>query len=193
LALLIFLSALAFTPGPNTTLSATLAANAGLRRAMPFVCAVPVGWCLMFLLCVLGVGAMLTAAPGLRWALQAAGVAYLLWLAWRLAQASAWGAASTQSLRVGFAQGVALQFVNIKAWLTALTVSTGWITTAPDPWARLGWVLPVLAAFAFGSNLAYALVGAALRQWLTHGRRLLMFNRVMAATLAATAVWMLWR
>ena len=30
-----------FTPGPNTALSATLAANYGLRNALPFVCAVP--------------------------------------------------------------------------------------------------------------------------------------------------------
>jgi threonine/homoserine/homoserine lactone efflux protein len=34
-------------------------------------------------------------------------------------------------------------------------------------------------------------VGALLRRWLAQGERLLWFNRVMAAVLAATAVWML--
>ncbi len=193
LALLGFLVAMAFTPGPNTTLSTALAANAGLRRALPFVLAVPVGWSLMFLLCVLGVGAMLAAAPSLRWALTATGSGYLLWLAWRLAQAHAWQSPHAHGLRVGFAQGVALQFVNVKAWLAALTVSTGWITPAADPWARMAWVFPLLAAFALLSNLTYALVGAALRQWLSHGRRLVCFNRIMAATLAATALWMMAR
>ena len=42
-ALLVLATAMSFTPGPNTTLSTALAANHGLRRAMPFVCAVPVG------------------------------------------------------------------------------------------------------------------------------------------------------
>jgi hypothetical protein len=37
LALLGFATAMAFTPGPNTTLSAALAANHGLRHALPFV------------------------------------------------------------------------------------------------------------------------------------------------------------
>ena len=40
-ALLVLATAMSFTPGPNTTLSTALAANGGLRRAMPFVCAVP--------------------------------------------------------------------------------------------------------------------------------------------------------
>ena len=43
-ALLALATAMSFTPGPNTTLSTALAANRGLRGAMHFVCAVPVGW-----------------------------------------------------------------------------------------------------------------------------------------------------
>ena len=48
--------------------------------------------------------------------------------------------------------------------------------------------LPIAAAYGFASNFTYAAVGAALRQWLAHGRRLLWFNRAMAAVLAATAL-----
>ena len=50
-ALMLLSAATSFTPGPNTTLSTALAANFGLRRAMRFVCAVPVGWGLLFTLC----------------------------------------------------------------------------------------------------------------------------------------------
>ena len=52
MALLALTTAASFTPGPNTTLSTALAANYGLKRAMTFVCAVPVGWGLLFQLCV---------------------------------------------------------------------------------------------------------------------------------------------
>jgi threonine/homoserine/homoserine lactone efflux protein len=44
--------------------------------------------------------------------------------------------------------------------------------------------------FAFISNVAYALVGALLRDWLAAGTRLLWFNRLMALILVATAMWM---
>ena len=66
-ALLVLATATSFTPGPNTTLSATLAANGGLRSAMRFVFAVPVGWGLLLLIGSLGFGALVLAAPALRW------------------------------------------------------------------------------------------------------------------------------
>ena len=83
-ALLLLATAMSFSPGPNTALSTSMAANHGLRRAMPFVCAVPVGWGLLLCLSALGVGAMLVALPWLAWAVKLLGAAYLLWLARRL-------------------------------------------------------------------------------------------------------------
>ena len=56
-ALLLLATAVSFTPGPNTTLSTAIAANRGLRGALRFVCAVPVGWCALLLLCAAGLGA----------------------------------------------------------------------------------------------------------------------------------------
>jgi hypothetical protein len=83
-ALLAFATAMAFTPGPNTTLSAAIAANRGLGAALPFVLAVPVGWGLMLLASVAGLGALLAGVPLLRGAIKALGLVYLVWLAWRL-------------------------------------------------------------------------------------------------------------
>jgi threonine/homoserine/homoserine lactone efflux protein len=74
--------------------------------------------------------------------------------------------------------------------MNALIISAGWVTVGADWPQRLVLVLPVLMAYGFASNLTYAWVGSALRHWLAQGRRLLMFNRVLAALLAATALWM---
>ena len=192
-ALLLVATAMSFTPGPNTTLSTALAANHGLRRALPFCIAVPAGWSLLMALCGAGVGALILAAPGLRLAVKVVGVGYLLWLAFRLSRTGALGSASAP-VQVGFGQGVLLQFVNIKAWMLALTFTAGWVAVAGadvgDTARRLGIVLGVMAIYAFASNFAYALAGALLRQWLAHGRRLLWFNRFLAALLVATALWM---
>jgi threonine/homoserine/homoserine lactone efflux protein len=189
-ALLVFSTAMAFTPGPNTTLSAALAANGGLRRAMRFVLAVPFGWGLLLLACAGGLGALLQAAPVLRGVIKALGLAYMLWLAWKLARTERLGQAAADGLRVGFAQGVALQFVNIKAWMNALMISAGWITVDDAVGARLAVVLPLMMAYGFASNFTYALIGSALRHWLAQGRRLAWFNRALAAVLVLTAGWM---
>ncbi len=195
--LLVLATAMTFTPGPNTTISTALAANFGLRRAMPFVCSVPVGWGVLLSLCALGLGALVVAVPALGWAIKVVGVSYLLWLAWRLAHTRQLGQASDESLKVGFVQGVALQFVNIKAWMLALAIVSGWVAGQDNPALRFAWVLPVMLFYAFTSNLTYALVGSLLRGWLAGpdgtAQRLVWFNRAMAGVLTATGVWMLLR
>lgn len=197
-ALLVLATAMSFSPGPNTTLSTALAANHGLRRAMPFVCAVPVGWGVLLSLCALGLGALLLAIPLLGLAIKLIGVAYLLWLASKIARTRQLGQlseADAERMNVGFWQGAALQFVNIKAWMLALAIVSGWIAGRSDPGLRFAVVLPVMLAYAFASNLTYALAGSLLREWLSGpagtGRRLVWFNRAMAAVLVATAIWML--
>ncbi len=189
-ALLLLCTVASFTPGPNTTLSTALAANRGLKHALRFVLAVPVGWGLLFSLCAAGVGALVLAAPTLRLGITCVGVAYLLWLAFKLARVTALSPSDPGQLQVTFGQGVLLQFLNIKAWMLALTVAAGWLAGRADPWQRFAVLLPVLLLFALASNLSYALMGALLRDWLVQGARLAWFNRCMAAVLVLTAAWM---
>lgn len=189
-ALLLLATSMSFSPGPNTTLATTLAANHGLRPAMRFVLSVPLGWCVLVLLSTAGIGAAVLAVPMLLWAIKAAGVAYLLWMAWRLSATGQLKQDERPVLRVGFWQGVGLQFVNIKAWLLSLSIVAGWVAGHDDLLSRLAVVLPVMAGYALASNLLYACVGALLRHWLAQGKRLLWFNRAMAALLALTALWM---
>jgi threonine/homoserine/homoserine lactone efflux protein len=186
---------MSFSPGPNTTLSTALAANGGLKRALRFCLAVPTGWTLLMAASGLGLGALVLGVPALRWAVKLAGVAYMLWLAWRLARAGSLAEVDERKLRVTFWQGVGLQFVNIKAWMLALTLTAGWVVNAAgqpaaNPGQRLAIICAVMLVFAFVSNLTYAWIGSVLRAWLAQGQRLLWFNRVLALVLTATAAWM---
>jgi threonine/homoserine/homoserine lactone efflux protein len=182
-----------FTPGPNTALSATMAANHGLRRALPFVFAVPAGWSILLILNAAGLGVMVLGFPPLRWGLLATGVLYLLWLAYKIASTQRLSEA-TQGPIVGFKQGVMLQFINIKAWFLAMAVVSGWIIGHDDTLVRLLETLPIFLFFGLTSNLTYALIGASLRHWLRGpngmARRLQWFNKVMALALISTVVWM---
>ena len=191
-ALLILATATSFTPGPNTTLSTALAANRGLRGALHFVLAVPVGWGLLFTLTAVGMGSLVLAVPALRWAIVFGGVGYLLWLARRLWGSGQLSPADQSRLDVSFVQGVLLQFLNIKAWMLALSIVAGWVAGRPDATSRYLQTLPLMLFFAFSSNFTYALAGSMLRHWLAQGRRLLAFNRLMALVLGATACWIGW-
>jgi threonine/homoserine/homoserine lactone efflux protein len=197
-ALLVLATAMSFSPGPNTMLSTAIAANHGLRRTLPFICSVPIGWGALLGLCSLGLGALLVAVPFLGLSVKWLGVGYLFWLAYRLSARPTTSHPGTKTpANVGFWQGVALQFVNIKAWMMALAIVSGWIAGQNQPLMRFAIVLPVMLSYAFLSNLSYALVGSLLRNWLAgpHGTggRLLWFNRLMALVLVGTGIWILRR
>ncbi|NBX56116.1 MAG: LysE family translocator [Betaproteobacteria bacterium] len=195
-ALLAMCVAVSFTPGPNTTLSTAMAANLGLHRALRFCMAVPVGWAILLVLCGKGLGLVIMGTPPLRWLIQMGGVAYMLWLAWKLSRTEHLSPVDATRLQVGFFQGVGLQFLNVKAWMLALTLTGGWVIhangqLAVNPTERLVQVVGVGMVFAFCSNFTYACVGSALRNWLAQGQRLRRFNLFMAMILFLTALWML--
>jgi threonine/homoserine/homoserine lactone efflux protein len=189
-ALLILSTAASFTPGPNTTLSTALAANQGLRSALRFILAVPVGWGLLLGLCMAGLGHLVLAIPALRWVITISGTLYLLWMAYRLWGTRELSNANEDRLTITFFQGVGVQFLNIKAWMLALSIVAGWVAGKEDALARSLVLLPIMMGFGLVSNLTYAVMGSLLRQWLAQGIRLLVFNRCMAAALIFTAIWM---
>lgn len=190
-ALFLLFAAATFTPGPNTTLATALAANRGLRGSLHFVCAVPVGWVVLLLLCGVGLGTLVVAVPLLYWGILLVGVLYMLWLAARLARSGRLAEADSAQLDVSFFEGVWLQFLNVKVWFLVLAVVAGWVAGQPDWPVRLGWTLALMVIFGFSSNFTYALAGSLLRSWLAQGQRLLWFNRLMALALVLTALWML--
>lgn len=189
-ALLILSTAASFTPGPNTTLSTALAANQGLRSALRFILAVPVGWGLLLGLCMAGLGHLVLAIPALRWVITISGTLYLFWMASRLWGTRELSNANEDRLTITFFQGVGVQFLNIKAWMLALSIVAGWVAGKEDALARSLVLLPIMMGFGLVSNLTYAVMGSLLRQWLAQGIRLLVFNRCMAAALIFTAIWM---
>ncbi len=190
-ALLVLSTAASFTPGPNTTLSTALAANQGLRSALKFIVAVPVGWGLLLAICMAGLGNLVLAVPALRWVILLGGTLYLLWLASKLWRTREMATADESRLQITFLQGVALQFLNIKAWMLALSLVAGWVAGKDDALERCFVLLPLMMLFGLVSNLTYAVMGSLLREWLLKGTRLMVFNRCMSLVLVLTAGWML--
>jgi threonine/homoserine/homoserine lactone efflux protein len=196
IALLIFCTVMTFSPGPNTMLTTAIAANDGFRRTLPFTLAVPVGWLFIMMACGLGIGTLVTQMPIIRYLIQFLGCAYLIWLAFKLSQSSQLKEVNLNKLNMGFFKGVIFQFLNIKVWLLALTITSAWVIHAEgipssNPEQRLIVSCVVMMCFAFASNMSYAIAGSVVRVWLSSGKRLLFFNRFLALILALTALWTL--
>src|SRR5262245_31716800 len=116
LAFILFSIVTSVTPGPNNVMLTATGANVGVRRGMPHLLGVSLGFALMQFVFVGGAGTLLTSYPKLLMALKVVGIAVLLWLSWKIATAGR-SSSGTRERPIGFFGAVAFQLVNPKGWL----------------------------------------------------------------------------
>jgi len=181
-----FAVAMSATPGPNNALAAASAANYGLRRTVPQILGVALGFPAMLLLVAAGAAGLLREHAGLQAALRWAGAAWLAWLAWRLASTAPEDPATPspaprRGRPLSFLEAALFQWVNPKAWLIAFAAVGTHAGSRLLPEAAVLALLFVVAAF--GSLVLWAALGAGIARLLPDARALGWFNRAMAALL----------
>ncbi len=184
--LLLFAIVMAATPGPNNVMVTASAARFGLRRTVPHIGGVGVGFAIMLLLTGLGLGAVFVAVPILRRVLALASMLWMLWLAWVIARSAGPGEVgeSASARPFTFLQAALFQWVNPKAWMVAVTVVATRATGGPV------WVSAVVIALVFLFVTlpvvgTWAAAGHALGRYLT-GPWFRVFNVAMAILLVAS-------
>ena len=185
-ALTVFAFVASITPGPANFLLLASGVNHGFARTIPQVLGISLGFGSMLLAVGLGVGALLARFPTLHVALNIAGGAYLLWLAWRIAASRSMNSSdSGQARPPRFADAVVFPWINPKAWVMSMTA----MAVYADPNAP--FLSVALVSFAFMLvNLPciaiWAAFGVGLRGFLSNPIYLKRFNLAMGILLAAT-------
>ena len=182
LALCAFAFVTSVTPGPNNMMLMASGANFGLRRTVPHMLGVSLGFGGMVWVLGLGFDRVIAANPALSQALTWISMVYMLWLAWKIATAAPPDSVGTQGRPMTFLQAAAFQWVNPKAWAMALGALSAYA-------AGVGGALVVALIFAL-VNLPtvaiWAVAGQGLRGFLASPGRLRLFNAVMALLLIAS-------
>jgi threonine/homoserine/homoserine lactone efflux protein len=189
-ALILFAFAASITPGPNNIMLLASGANFGLRRTVPHMLGISIGHALMVGIIGLGLLQLFTALPWLRMALMVVCAAYLLWLAWKIANAAPPEPGRAGGHPFNFLQAAGFQWVNPKAWYMGIYAQTNF---APDD---AGWIGALLVPVVFAlvnlpSVAVWAALGTQLRRWLDGPGRLRAFNITMALLLVASLYPML--
>ena len=189
-ALALFAFVTSVTPGPNNLMLMASGANFGFRRTVPHMLGVGLGFVLMTFLVGVGLAGLFQTYPLAVTALEVVSVVYMLWLAWKIANAAAPKDRQAGGTPMTFLQAAAFQWVNPKAWAMALTAVT---VHAPD---RSLWAVALVAVIFGAINLPsvslWTLIGQQLRRVLTNTRRLMIFNWTMAGLLVLSLAPVLW-
>ena len=185
LPLIGFAFAAAVTPGPNNALVAANAAANGVWATWPHMLGIGAGFALMIVLVGLGLAGVLAAHPALAAAMRWGSMAWLVWLAWKIASLPV-GAAAAPGLRFGFVQAVLFQWVNPKAWLLALSIAAAWVRVEEPVGPQLAVIGAVFFLVTPPSCIPWALLGHGAARVLGQGWRMRAFNIAMAVLLVVS-------
>lgn len=190
LPLLSFAFSASATPGPNNIMMLSAAATHGLRRTLPQLAGVAIGFGLMMALVACGLGAPLAHSRTLQRVLQVGGAAWMAWLAWKIATAPL--ARERQAAPpLSFWGACAFQWINPKGWIMAVAATATFLPPGGDALVfgpLLGLVFTLVSIPCVGG---WGVLGASGARLLRHPARLRAFNVAMALLLLATVAAML--
>lgn len=187
LALAVYALVTSLTPGPNNIMLMTSGVNFGFSRSLPHIFGVAIGFVVMIVGVGLGLSGVFRTWPVTQDILRVVSVAYLTWLAWKIATQPTGGTTGQKTAHpLTFLQAAAFQWVNPKAWTMAVSAVTIY---APDQ--ALVTVVAVAAVFGLinlPSIAAWTVLGLNISRYLASPGRLKAFNIGMAVLLIGSLV-----
>lgn len=172
------------TPGPNNLMLMASGANFGFRRSIPHMLGIGIGFVFMLVAVGLGLSGLFERYPAAYGALTVISIAYLIYLAWKIASAAPPADRPDDATPMTFIQAALFQWVNPKAWAMALTAVTVYAPSRDSQAIILvGLIFGLINLPAVSS---WTLLGQQMQRFLTSRTRLRAFNLTMATLLLAT-------
>lgn len=178
-----------FTPGPNNIMSMSNASKYGLKKALPFNGGVFFGTFIIMALSSFLSSTLLNFIPSIKPVMTYIGVAYILWLAWKIYNSKSNAIDEKEKATNTFFKGVILQFVNPKVIIYGITITSTFII----PYYKSAGILAAFSIFlafvGFLSVSSWSIFGSILKRFFeNHGK---IINTLMALLLVYTAVSLL--
>lgn len=183
-AVVLFAISSSVTPGPNNLMIMSSGLNFGVKKSLPLLAGICVGFTLMLLLVGLGFGQLFTLFPDLHLIIKCVGTLYLLYLAWLIAHSADEIASNPQARPLSFLKGALFQWVNAKAWVVATGAIAAFTSAGAGFYQQNLTIALTFFIISFPSVGIWLLFGSLLKRWLGSERARRHFNYAMAALLA---------
>jgi threonine/homoserine/homoserine lactone efflux protein len=185
-ALAAFAFVTSITPGPNNMMLLASGANFGFRRSIPHMLGIGIGFTVMVMLVGAGLMQLFDAWPRSYTILKVLSAAYMLWLAWKIANSASPEGMNAGATPMTFLQAALFQWVNPKAWTMALSAIT--LYAPGRELLAVLWVAIIFGAINLPTVSLWTVLGQKLRLLLSNATRLRAFNWTMAVLLVASLV-----
>jgi threonine/homoserine/homoserine lactone efflux protein len=190
-ALVVFASIAAFTPGPNNTLLMASGINYGFGRTLPLILGVAIGFPIMVACIGFGLGKVFELYPSIYVVMKYGGAAYMLLLGWKIGTSVPTAESEDPvDAPMTFLQACAFQWINPKAWVIAVSALSAYTVHSSY---NTGVVIVVATTLilGFASASTWAVFGVGLKHVLSDVRYFKIINVALALALVASLIPML--
>jgi len=186
-ALMIFMFAAAFTPGPNNLLSSYSGFNFGIKKTLPLIYGVTFGFPILVIVINFGLIIFFKKFPALQEIIKILGSIFILYFAYKIALSKS-NAEQEIKNPAKFINMLFFQFINPKAVLFAIIVVSTFINAKENFIRDTIIVLSVAISFSFVSIFSWCLLGKFLRKFATNKKFIQAFNYVMSFLLIVCVI-----
>lgn len=157
--------------------------NHGVKKSVPHLLGINVGFTLMLVILGMGLGSAFESYPLLHQTIKIVGVIYLAYLAWMIAITPT----ETQQLKKAkpftFFQAALFQWVNPKAWVMITGAVGSYTTQTANIHLQVLMIAGTFVLLGPPCGATWLLSGVSLRRFLENPKYLRVFNRSMALLL----------
>ncbi|MGP1831975.1 LysE family translocator [Shewanella frigidimarina] len=190
-AIALFAFSAGITPGPNNIMLMTSCVNFGIKRSIPHLMGISLGFPTMILAVGLGLSAIFQAYPFIHIVIKVIGISYLLYLSWLIANSSNKMEGKQVSKPFTFLQAAAFQWVNPKGWIMAVGAIATFTSVQQELNSQVITIASVFLCVAFPCAIVWLGFGVALKRLLKNERQQRIFNITMALLLVASIIPMM--
>ena len=170
----------------------TTGLNFGVRRGIPHLLGICIGFPVMLALIGLGFGAVFERYPIVHEIIKIVGVIYLLFLAWKIAMTRGGVEHIEQSKPISFWQAAAFQWVNPKAWIMGSSALAAYTSLDDNFFLQVTIICITFALITLPCAGIWLVSGAGLQRFLRDPGHLRAFNIAMALLLVASILPVVW-
>ena len=186
--MILFGIATAFSPGPNNIMTSYTAFNFGVRKAIPTMLGVIIGWTLLIILLQLGSASIFQRYQFIQTIIKVSGSIYLLYMAYKLSFGGQTKDKKLDPKPVTFINTFFFQFVNPKSIIIALTAISMFVDTKNNFYEDSMVLVLIFFIMAIGSQAAWCLMGKYLRKFATSEQFIQNFNYTMSFLLIVCVI-----
>ncbi len=183
ITIIIFSASATITPGPNNIMILASGLNFGTYKSLPHYLGVCIGFPIMVVLVGLGFGFVFERFPFIHTFIRVIGIAYLLFLSWKVANSSPNSLDAKQAKPLTFLQAVLFQWVNPKAWIMATSAVAAFTSGSYDIFIQVLIIGLIFMMVAFPCTGAWLFFGVWLKKIFQNPSHQKTFNILMASLL----------